>query len=70
MRKHRKLTTVYPHGLNDRLGDVLLSRNDRASRRTIYKNNSSFSLDESPIKLKHHLSQDFLDYPNFCRVSF
>ena len=42
---------------------------NRVSRGTFHKNNNSFSPDETEIKLKHHLSPNLLDAPNFYRVS-
>ena len=80
-----KLRTVYPYCLNNCLGDEykkvgthllvcnkfpsLPRKYNRVSRGTIHKNNNSFSPEEFLIKLKHHLSPNLLDAPNFYRVS-
>ena len=77
-------STVYLCGLNDRLGNeykkedthVLLSikfppltrKHHRVFRGTIHKNKNSFSPDELLFKLKHYLSYNLSDIPDFCRV--
>lgn len=80
-----QLRTLYPYGLNDRIGDEYkndethclvgkrfppLSRNNPRIGRGLSHNNS-FSLEPSIFikNLKHKLSNDLVNTPNFVRVT-
>ena len=79
-----KLRTVYPYGMNDRIGDDFVNQNThvlvgkqfpplprknaRISRGQSHRNNSSLSPKDFFHQFKLHLNNNLSELPNFSRV--
>ena len=80
-----KLRTVYPYGLNDRIGDEFIRDNThilvgtkfpplprshkRTSRGTAHKSNNHTSPNSFLNKFKFHLKNKLAETPNFSRIN-